>query len=145
MQVMPMNENPYDIQFPVIYFSGICLGVENTFEELTTCTRLALRHGFFNKMLLVEATGRAFWIGGAQKLHGVGLFWGYNIFLNQRIRVKLLFEGEPFRVTVDEVKKRVFDSFDKLDCWSSGGNLEELRAGVRNAQTVAEIVQVLRE
>jgi hypothetical protein len=59
-------------------------------------------------MLIVEANGKAYKVPGAKKLHGVGPFGGYNIFLNQKIKVELLFEGNPFQITADEVKSEFY-------------------------------------
>ncbi len=71
-------------------------------------------------MLIVEASGKAYKVTSAKKLHGVGPFWGYNIFLNQKIKVELLFEGKPFQITADEVKKRVLLSFKKWHGCATG-------------------------
>lgn len=74
-----------------------------------------------------------------------GLFWGYDIFLNQMIKVELLFEGNPFQITVDEVKKRVLLSFKKRHGWSTRGDFDELQSNVENAHSILEIIQFLSE
>jgi hypothetical protein len=131
------------IKFPVLRFSQNLVGVKRTEDDLTTCTKVALKKGFFNEMLVVEESGKAYKVNGARKLHGVGPFWGYNIFLNQMIRVELLFQGNPFQITVDEVKKKVLLSFKKRHGWSTRGDFEELRESVENAKTILEIIQLL--
>jgi hypothetical protein len=55
-------------------------------------------------MTVVDSNGTGIKIKDAHKLHGVGLFWGYKLFLNQRIRVELEPSGEPFAVSVAEVR-----------------------------------------
>lgn len=94
-------------------------------------------------MLVLEESGKAYKVKGAKKLHSVGPFWGYNIFLNQMIKVELLFEGNPFQITVDEVKKRVLLSFKRRHGWSTRGDFEELRERVKNAKSILEIIRLL--
>lgn len=131
------------IKFPVLRFSQNLVGVQRAEDELTTCTKVALKKGFFNEMLVLEESGKAYKVKGAKKLHGVGPFWGYNIFLNQMIKVELLFEGNPFQITVDEVKKRVLLSFKRRHGWSTRGDFEELRERVKNAKSILEIIRLL--
>ena len=68
-----------------------------TVDALTTCTKVALKNGYFDDLLIVDANGVGYQVKGARKLHGVGPFFGYNIFLNQRIKVELLTDGPRFR------------------------------------------------
>ena len=131
------------IKFPVLRFSQNLVGVQRAEDDLTTCTKVALKKGFFNEMLVLEESGKAYKVKGAKKLHGVGPFWGYNIFLNQMIKVELLFEGNPFQITVDEVKKRVLLSFKRRHGWSTRGDFEELRERVKNAKSILEIIRLL--
>ena len=133
------------IKFPVLRFSQNLVGVERTEDDLTTCTKVALKKGFFDEMLVVEESGKSYKVKGAKKLHGVGPFGGYNIFLNQMIKVELLFEGNPFQINVDEVKRRVLLSFKKRHGWSTRGDFEELRERVKNAKGILEIIQLLSE
>ncbi len=133
------------IKFPVLRFSQMLVGVKNKEDDLTTCTKVALKKGFFDDMLIVEASGKAYKVTGAKKLHSVGPFGGYNVFLNQKIKVELLFEGNPFQITADEVKRRVLLSFKKRHGWSTRGDFEELQDSIKNAQSILEIIQLLSE
>lgn len=133
------------IKFPVLRFSQMLVGVKNKEDDLTTCTKVALKKGFLDDMLIVEASGKAYKVTGVKKLHGVGPFGGYNIFLNQKIKIELLFEGKPFQITADEVKKRVLLSFKKRHAWSTRGDFEELQDSIKNAQSILEIIQLLSE
>jgi hypothetical protein len=131
------------IQFPVLCFAQSIVRVKQNPDELTTCTKVALRNKFFDNMLIVEMGGKGYKVKGAKKLRGVGPFWGYNIFLNQKVKVDLLFEGKPFQVSLDEVKERIFQSFKTRQGWSTRDDFEELRDRVKNAGSISEIAQLL--
>lgn len=132
------------IKYPVLCFSDPYLYVQCSPEEATTCTKSALNGGFFGNVLLVDSRGLGYKIKGARKLHGVGVLWGYNIFLNQRIRVELVQDGEPFEVSVDDVRQRVMKSFKRRHGWTTRDDFEELQQNVENARSIAEIIQLLR-
>ncbi len=131
------------IKFPVLCFAHNIVRVKQNADDLTTCTKVALRNKFFDNMLLVEMGGKGYKVKKAKKLCGVGPFWGYNIFLNQKIKVGLLFEDEPFQVSLDEVKARIFQSFKKRHGWSTRDDFEELKDRVKNAGSISEIAQLL--
>ncbi len=131
------------IKFPILCFSQGLVRVKNNPENLTTCTRVALHNGYFSKLWFVDSTQRKFSVKGAKKLHGVGPFWGYNIFFNQRIKVELVFEGEPHHVSLDEVKEAVFKSFRTWHGWSSADDFDELQSKVKNANSLREIIDAI--
>jgi hypothetical protein len=96
-------------------------------------------------MLIVDSNGVGLKIRGAKKLHGVGLFWGYNIFLNQRIKVQPIIAGKPFEVSLSEVKELVLKSFRNWHGWEARGDFEELRAAVAKAGSIQEMICRLSE
>jgi hypothetical protein len=133
-----------ELKFPVVCFSQHLARVMETANVLTTCSKTALRRGgFFEDLRVVDSNGTALKIKGARKLHGVGLFWGYNFFLNQRIKVSLLVDGPPGRMSLLEVKERVFDSFERRGGWSSRGDFEELKQNVKSATTISDLITLL--
>jgi len=58
-------------------------------DDISICTKTALKNGFYNNLSIVDSDGVQYVVQDAEKINSVGLFWGYNIFLNQKIRVKL--------------------------------------------------------
>ncbi len=82
-------------------------------------------------------------IRNAHKLHGVGLLWGYNIFLNQRIRVELEPGGEPFVVSIEEVKNMIRTSSLRWRGWLTRPDFKEFRARLLSAATVRDVIQLL--
>ena len=112
-------------------------------DELVVTTTYALKHGKLTDLLLVDATGMAVRVENAKKLHSVGPWRGYNIFLNQTIKVELNFAGEPFPISLVDFKHRLFRSFADWHGWSAGNEVEELRAQIERATSVPEIFDLL--
>jgi len=132
------------LQFPVLCRSQNLVRVKLTEDELTTCNRLGLKNGWYRGMTVVDSTGTGIKIKDARKLRGIGLFWGYNVFLNQRIKVELEPSGEPFAVTVGEVRDMALKSFRSWHGWQSRGDFEELQDKVQKAQTIPELIELLK-
>jgi|GEM_PF-1875278 len=132
-----------EITFPVICFYRHLLRIRNDWDTLVTTTTAGVGNGMFDNMLIVDSNGKAIRVKSARKLHGVGPFFGYNIFLNQRIKVELTFDSEPFQMLTDDVRKRVLNSFQKRHGWQTRGDFDELKSSVENASTVAEIIRLV--
>jgi hypothetical protein len=132
------------IKFPILSFSQGLVDVEHDLESLTTCNKRALRRGgYYSKLWLVDSGQHKFNVKSAKKLHGVGLFWGYNIFLNQRIRVELVFEDKVENIPLEDVKAAVFKSFRTWHGWASADDFDELQSKVKNATSVREIMDAI--
>ena len=122
-----------DLQYPVVCFWRHLFRIEKTSETLTTTTKAGIKNRMFDNVLVVGSNGHAIRVKSARKMHGVGPFRGYNIFLNQRIRVALEIDGEPFELTVDEVRKRILDSFKQWHGWQTRDDFDDLKASIENA------------
>lgn len=134
------------IEFPVLGFNQDVIVVHKTYDELTTATKGGVKGGWYDGLLIVGANSVAIKAKGGKKLHGVGRFWGYDVFLDQRIRVGLEFNGSPFEISLDAVKNEVHRSLTKeYDFWSSGGSVPRLRAQVNQAESVVEIIRLFEE
>ena len=131
-----------DLVFPVICFSQGIFEVMEDLGKLTTCNTLGLKRGWYDGLLIIDSLGKSVLVKSARKLHGVGRFWGYNIFLNQRIKVELTYEGKPFQTTVEDVRKRVLDSLSTWEGWQEQINFEEWKASFEKASTVAKIIRL---
>jgi hypothetical protein len=137
--------NVSDFKFPVICFGpNFCLRIRQDWDSLTITTRAGLKNGLFDHLLIVDSQGCVLSVKNAKKLYGVGRFWGYNIFLNQRIKVELITEDKTIQISVEEVKKYVFKSFANWHGWASRGDFGELKKSVANAKTITEIIQLLK-
>ena len=131
------------IKFPVICFWQDLIRIRFDKASLITTTKAGIKNGMFTDLFIVDSDYSGFVVKSAKKLHGVGFLWGFNIFLNQNIRVELTFEGKPRKVALDEIKGRIFQSFQKWHGWATRGDFDELQEKVRNAQSISEIIQLL--
>ena len=132
-----------EFTFPIVCFYKHLLRTRNDWSSLVTTTTAGVSNGMFNNLLLVDSNGLSRRVKSARKLHGVGLFWGYNIFFNQRIRVELAFDGEPFQTSLEDVRKRILASFRQWHGWQTRGDFAELRIAVEKASTIAEIIGII--
>lgn len=132
-----------DLHFPIICFWRHLFRIEKTAESFTTTTKAGLKNRMFENVLVIGSNGQAASVKSAKKLHSIGPFWGFNIFLNQRIKVELFFEGEPFVISVDDVRKRVLSSFRKWHGWQTRDDFDELKTAIEKASTVAEIIRLV--
>jgi hypothetical protein len=137
------NMNKANIEFPVICFYGKLIRVADSYDSLTRTTKAGVKNGMFRDLFIVDRTETEFYVKDAKKLHGIGIFGGWNIFLNQKIRVQLEIDEEPKKITLDEVKQKVLKSFSSWHGWSSGGNLPELKRLVQEAASVEGLASVL--
>jgi len=119
---------------------------ENSMDDITTTNVLGLKKGYYNKLTIIDSAGYCFRVRSAEKLHGIGFLHGYNIFLNQRIRVKLSFEGEPFSIPFEEVRVlvlKVMQTPPEMHFGDTRGDYEELLEDVKKAQSIREIIYLL--
>jgi len=96
-----------EMSFPVIVIAYDSLGYHTEPDDSTVCSDLAFKKGIYNNLEFVDSNGNQYRVTKTTKLHGVGKFWGYNIFLGRRIRVAL--EIEFIRaLTVKEIKDHIY-------------------------------------
>jgi hypothetical protein len=135
--------NELFLKFPVICFWRDLVRLRTSWEALTTTKKAGVKNGMFRDLLVVDSQGKCLRVKNAHKLHGVGLFWGYNIFMNQRIKVELELSGEPFNISLEEIKRMMFESFQRWHGWRSRGDFDELKASIEKAKSVSEIMERL--
>lgn len=131
------------IEFPALLLHPRYGYTVRSTEQLTETTRHGLSHGEFESLLIVSRSGRAYPVAGARKVGTIGPLGGWNIFLNQRVRVELIAAGEPYDIDVEDLRARVFESFRTWHGWESAENFEELESQVLGAASVAAIIDAL--
>lgn len=134
-----------NFEFPVMCFSKGFILIKRNQEELAKTSSVALKNGIFNGLLIVDSQGKAIKVKSAKRVHGIGLFWGFSLFYGQKIKVSFEYDGEPFQMSLDDIKKEVFDSFKKFHGWRSQPNYQELRKSVEQAKRVSEIVKLISD
>lgn len=129
-----------DLAFPIVALQKECAEAFQDEESLAVCTSLSLKQGGYNGMLIVDGTGKAVRVKGARSLHGIGRFWGYNIFLGRRIRLRLLLEDELFEIPLNDLKKRVVKGLRLHGRAVHPDYWKELRRSIFAAPTAAEVI-----
>ena len=132
------------LKYPVLRFSRGMMFAEKNADDITNCSKVALKKGFFSGQILVDSTGKVMLVKQAKKLHGVGPFWGYSFFLNQRIKVNLELE-EQTRMSIEEVRGRVLGVLRQGQEWKASNDYEDLVALVECAGSISEIAKVITD
>jgi hypothetical protein len=128
--------------FPVLCIArnGFLTAVADR-DALETCGQSALDSGYFEGMLLVDATGSSWEVRSAEKVAGVGALGGWRLLRSRRIRVRLeLTEGRcPFDLAA--LQDRVSEAIDRLPAqWEVVEETTETKVRVRRAGTIRELI-----
>lgn len=130
-----------DVAFPALgRLANGTLDILPSANHLTLNTANGLRRGFYAGYELVDSHGRWFRILGARKLHGVGPFGGYSLFLGQKIRVELDIEDEGREATLDEVMNLVLSEFVSGSSWETRGDFDSLQGRLKSSKSIAELL-----
>jgi hypothetical protein len=141
-------------RFPaiVLYEDGD-LAVYEAQEGLTICSRTDLKagqRGRFARATIVDSDGTAWEMDGATKLHSVGPFWGFNIFLNQSIRVLPTISAKPKPTDLDVLKSEIVKRVRnrgcvtlKLKCFCTIIEPDEARRTATAIQTACSIPEII--
>src|SRR5690348_1230093 len=110
------------IRPPILSFSsdGIVYALDSL-DTITRCTNRGLESGFYKKLLLIDADGRAFRVVDARRVRKLpprnfGQFLGF-IFGNPRWQVELELEPRSSKASLDEIKRLISNSFEKDSTW----------------------------
>jgi hypothetical protein len=135
-----------DLAYPVIEIDRDGnLGVNIDEDTLTTTTSHILKKGFNKGMTIVDSNGKAIKVKEAKFVSGKGRFWGYySPFLDRIIKIELIFDGEPFDMPFEEVKKKVLSDVRK---WGHSMDPDYARGEVRRigeARNFRELIERFR-
>lgn len=134
---------PGALTYPALCFSQGLVEVASTSNDLVTCTKVALKNGYFNDLLVIDSEGWSHRVRRAEKVRGVGRFWGYNVFLNQRIQVRLYADDEIVQLSVDQTRDNALKSARSWQHWEASGDLDELRRRIVRAVSHREIAMIV--
>jgi len=133
-----------DLKYPVLAkFPNGSFQIASSSASLTRNTSVGLKEGYYNGLQIVDSRGKWFRVRGARKLHGIGRFGGYTLFLNQRIRVAIDLEEENREADVEDVRRIVLTDFQAWHGWRSRGDFDELVRRVNGARTLPELLVTL--
>lgn len=140
---MNENDSANTLHFPVLQFSQGGLFPATSDTSLTTCSRTALKNGFYSGLLILDSGGKTRTVTGAKKLKGVGPLWGYNFFLNQRIAIELIWSGDTGSMTKNEVESLVLRTIQSSPSWTGSLDLAEITESIIAADSVGRIVEII--
>ena len=137
-----------DISFPIVAFiKGNTIYFARNEEEITTCNKSSFTSGFFNNLYIVDSAGFSYEVKEARRVGTVGIFWGYNIFLNQKLKVDLILKNKSNNpVDLNSFKEHIINSFTKDEYfWNSDGDLKERIDFLKNSTSFMQIIKNLSE
>ena len=132
------------INFPVICFNKYSFYIVENLDKLTTSTKAGLKNKLYTDLTIIDSSGIHHKVKNAEKLFGLGFLWGYNVFLNQKIKVKLNFSESVSNISLQEVKKMIIQYFQKdIFFWKSRGNFQQIKERVESAESISELINNL--
>lgn len=134
----PITSSIAVLDYPVLRFAHGMLFPARSPSDLDECTKVALKNGIFEGLLLVDASGRTMAVQSARKLRGVGPFWGYNIFLNQRIKVDLVLRAAP-ALAFEDVREKVLMALRGPQRWHASADVGDLQGAIAGAASIREL------
>ena len=138
-----MGQVTTSLSFPVLCIYKKTIFTVGNEDSLTSTTSAALRGGLFKDLRIIDSQGKEVIVSSATKLHGIGSFFGFNIFLNQRIRVNLDAKLTGKTLTTEDVRQLILRDFREWGGWESRGDLEQVKEAVENASSVKKILQAI--
>lgn len=135
------------IKFPAVAFSNSRLMYfARKKDDIEICSKTALKNGFYKGLTIIDADGAEYKIKDANKVGTVGPLWGYNIFLNQKLRVILFLEKAGAAISLNDLKKRILRIMkgDKT-FWDSDGMIGEKMDFINKAISHFEIIKKLSD
>ena len=139
-----MIVNVNNLIYPVLRISQGMIFPAMDAARITTCSKIALSNGFFKNQKILDSSGNMFLVNEAKKLHGLGLFWGYNIFLNQRIQVQLDLSFES-KLSLTQTKNILLKALKNNQGWDSLEGVEDITKTVEEAQSISKIINFIYE
>lgn len=138
------------IRFPALWASQGLVSVIQSIDEVNVCTKAAFKSGIYKRLVLIDSELRKFKVASARKAR---ILFKLSVFDllgmlegNPRWRVDLVFRPNPEPVSLDEVKKIIFSSFEKeKDRWDEMMDFEEFQHKIASAASMDEVFATFRE
>jgi hypothetical protein len=134
-----------DLDFPVASFAKDNITFyARDINELTTCSSVGFKNGFYNNLIIVDSRGTKCKVIRAVKAGTVGPFWGFSLLHGRWLRVNLELAKMEEELSLNDFKDKILTVFKKDEFfWDSGGELNELKQFVINANSFKEIISQL--
>lgn len=135
----------YPFNFPIITLDKTTFDYCQNVDVLTKTTNYVLKGGYFNNLLLIDCTGKSWIIKEATKLNSIGLFWGYNVFLEQNIRVKFKYKENKKIYNLLDVKKLILDKIYRDRYFGNQGEFDEIVSTVNQSESILNLFELLKQ
>jgi hypothetical protein len=139
------------IRFPALSFSQRLVNVINSLDDLSHCTKLGFKKGYYKHLTLVDSIGKRLEVVGARKVKTLPFRFTFRDLLavlgaNPRWQVELLFAPDISQLTLEEVKNLIYESFrNERHFWEEMSDFEEFQQRVQSADTLEQIFAAFKE
>ena len=144
-----MNNNHFleSVKLPFLALSKpAVIEVVNKLDDILICSKGALKNGFYTNLELIDSDGYLYKVQNATKVGSVGKFWGYDLFLDQTIKVELTITSNPQKLAFSEIKERIVRTINQdRFFWSSGGDLDEIKSRILDAKNFKSLINYFNE
>jgi hypothetical protein len=143
-------------RFPVVIIYDSDIVVYELKDDLMVCRMSDLKaadQGRYAPGTIIDFNSIAWQMIGAEKAHAIGRFFGFNVFLDQRIRVRLKFAEGPKAANIEWIRTEIVKRLQRKDAFTlvlkigvTTIELDEARTlipKVELASSAAEIISVL--
>jgi hypothetical protein len=131
------------LTFPVLRFGEKGdISAAQTMGKLSLCTRLALKHRFFQKSIYVDAAGDEYRVIAAEDAAPPKnlLAWLRSLPL-PLTHAKLTFTKTGKTVTLDDLRQRIVTALEAdRDFYEESGTFSRLRGRVQRSKTIGELI-----
>lgn len=100
-----------DFKYPLIALNHQQIHIARNEKEILVCSKKALSNNFFKNMKIIDSSETLFNIDNAIKIKGHGLFFGYNIFLNRKLKIDLIVKSKN-KININDFKKLLLQHLD---------------------------------
>lgn len=137
--------NIKNLDFPVITFdkNNNIFYAKNT-NDLEICSKRGFEQGFYKGLLIIDIEGNEYLIEDAKKVENVGVLFGFNIFLSQKIKVELIFNQSIVTIDLKEFKEKLINAYNlNRSFWDSGGDLDNIIKYIKDTDSIKTIIEDL--
>lgn len=113
-------------------------------DEITICNSRYLEDGEYKGLEIIDLEGNLYIIDNAFKIRNIGGIFGYNFFLQRKIKVKLEIKLKPIKLSLENFKNKIIDTyFFHREFWDSGGDLQDIVNFINKGNSIKEIIYKL--
>jgi hypothetical protein len=140
---------PPSIRFPAFSFAPHLFTVINSIGAINKCTKLGFKNGFYRGLILVDSDGKKFEALSARRIRTLvsspKQLFGLLSF-NPYWQVEILFSPASRKVSVDEVKRLILDSFQKeRHLWEEMCDFEDFQNEISLTSSLDQIFDTFKK